>query len=109
MEHLFVRYLRQHSWRVAARVRDEESKSLFEDDMMEDIRLTCQEYPQQRMGGTRIGAGARKTRPDRWHVGSDGGTRIGAGPARTGTRIEAGGAILADQRLQRRTGSGETG
>ena len=70
-----VQYLRQHSWRVAARVRDEESESLFEDDMMEDIRLTCQEYPQQRMGGTRIGAEAPQN-PAGWVGGTDVGTRI---------------------------------
>ena len=50
---------------VAARVRDDESEALFEDDKMEDIRRTCQEYPQHRIGGTRadggpaVGAGVR--------------------------------------------------
>ena len=76
-----VQYLRQHSRRVAACVRDDESGALFEDDMMEDIRLrlTCQEHPQHRMGGTQIGAGGPHFPMGGTQRVRIGGTRIAAG------------------------------
>ena len=69
--HGIVQYRRQYSQRVAARVRDDEREALFEDDMMEDIRLICQQYPtpdawRRRMGGTRI----RAAGPQHWMGGT---------------------------------------
>ena len=92
--------------------------------MMEDIRLTCQEYPQHRMGGTRIGAGDPQkamggTRaahrwhawignggPSKWHVdlGADGWHANRSWPARTGwvarrSKLEEGYAQIGADRL----------
>ena len=46
---------------------------------MQDMRLTCQEYPQHRMGGTRIEAGDPQDPMGGTQRGRIGSTRIATG------------------------------